>query len=288
MSATEGTVALEHLSQGSENEVMARVALAAAQPLKLEPDTVYAVRTLGGDIETVRGDDTPLAPKRPRGTVKVYDADSFGAYFHKHNEGTASEVYADPYGPAIIALLNGHGPTPDTDTDQILGHGDHRISLTFRTTPAWQRWTKLDGQLGSQVVFAQHLEDSLPDIVEPEGALMLELAQSFQAHTKVTFESARDLSSSERQLVYREEVEASAGRRGDITIPKDFTIGIAPYEGSSLYRIKVRLRYQISDGALRIGYRLDRPEDVLRAAFDDVLRAVQDSTGRTALLGQPA
>ncbi len=70
-------------------------------------------------------------------------------------------------------------------------------------------------------------------------------------------------------------------------IPKTFTIGVAPFEGCQLYAVDARLRYRISEGRLTLGYQLDRPEDVLRTAFDDVLKQVQDATTRTALLGLP-
>lgn len=160
--------------------------------------------------------------------------------------------------------------------------------LVFRHTPAWKRWAAYDGRLLGQSDFAEHIEASLPDVRVPSGADLLELAQSFQANTSVRFESSRDLGSGERQLVYREQVEAGAGRAGNITIPKQFELGLAPYEGSGLYQVSARLRYRITEGRLHLGYVLDRPEDVLRAAFDDVLRQVQEQTERVALLGTPA
>jgi uncharacterized protein YfdQ (DUF2303 family) len=267
--------------------VLARLALAAARPLVLEEETRYAVRDFNGDVKVIDGPYERTAPLRTKGTCRLYDATSFGAYFHKHNEGPASQIYADPYGPAIVALLNGNGPTPDADTDQVLGFGDHRASLIFRHTPAWERWSKLDGQMVDQVRFALHIEDSLPEIIEPDGATMLELAESFQAATKVKFESGTDLGSGQRQLTYHEEINAQAGRKGNLVIPKTFTIGVAPFEGCAPYRVEARLRYRIREGALSLGYQLDRPEDVLRNAFDDVLRQVQDATGVVALLGTP-
>jgi uncharacterized protein YfdQ (DUF2303 family) len=271
----------------TENDVLAKAATAAATPVRLNRGEKYAFRNMDGTIEIVDGDPELTAPERKTGIARVYDADSFGAYFTKHAQDEQSDIYGDPYGPAIVGVLNGHGRSEPDALAQINGFGDHRVELIFRQTPAWKRWSSLDGQLSNQVTFAQHLEDSLPDVVEPEGASMLELAQSFQAHTKVQFESGKDLGSGQRQLVYREEIAASAGAKGDITIPKEFVIGIAPYEGCGLYRVTARLRYRISDGTLTIGYKLDRPEDVLRVAFDEVLQRVQQASDRIALLGQP-
>lgn len=266
-------------------EVIVRTALAAAEPRVIADRETVVFRTFDGDVKTVTGPEPRLSPDRKTGRVRLYDATSFAAYFHKHHENDQAEIYADPYAPTIVAVLNGLGLRGDTDVDPELGWGDHRAELIFRTTLAWQRWTKRNGVLGTQSEFAEHIEESLPDIIEPDGATMLELAQSFQAHSRVHFESAKDLGSGQRQLVYREQTDATAGVKGDITIPKEFVVALSPYEGSSLYRVTARLRYRLTDGRLSIGYVLDRPEDVLRNAFDDVLKQVQDETGRTALLG---
>lgn len=294
MTAIDSDVFTSHLVNGvaeTEAEAVARVATHAARPTLLEEERHYAfVVPDGSKVETVLGPLERMSPERKRGTARLLDADSFAAYFLKHHEADQSDIYADPdpARPTVVGVLNGFGERQDdADVDPTLGFGDHRVQLVFRHTPAWQRWIALNDKLVNQVQFALHLEASLPDIVTPEGAQLLELAQSFQAKTKVAFESAHDIGSGQRQLVYREETTASAGTRGDITIPREFVIGIAPYEGSPPYRLTARLRYQIREGQLSIGYALDRPEDVLRAAFDDVLARVQSETGRIALLGSP-
>lgn len=260
-------------------------AQAAVVPEDLEDGAAYSIVVpAGAELVQFDTDARRPAPARKTGTVQLFDATSFAAYVLKHHEDARTELYADPTQPGVTAILNGHGARSDDSADAETGWGDHRARLVFRETDAWQRWKKRNGILGSQTDFAEHIEESVADIVEPPGADMLELAGSFQAHSRVHFESAKNLASGERQLVYREEMTATAGR-DSITIPKEFVIGVAPYEGSSMYRITARLRYRLSDGRLSIGYVLDRPEDVLRTAFDDVLRDVQEQTDRTALLG---
>lgn len=269
-------------------ETVVRTALAAATPAIIDAgEFVTLVVPDGARVEQINTDDRLPAPLRKTGRVQLLDATSFAAYVHKHHEDGRTELYADPKRPGVVAVLNGHGHRTDDDIDPDTGWGDHRAELVFRPTDAWQRWIKRNGTLGTQGDFAEHIEDSLPDIVSPPAADMLELAQSFQASTRVHFESAKDLASGQRQLVYREETSATAGSKGEITIPREFEIGVAPYEGSAPYRVTARLRYRLTDGRLAIGYVLDRPEDVLRTAFDDVLKSVQDQTGRTALLGTP-
>lgn len=266
----------------TDTAVIVQTALRAARPTVLAEDTVYAFVTDDG-VEVVKGREPLAAPRRKTGAVQLLDAASFAAYVNKHHEEDHTELYADPRRPGVVAVLNGHAAFADAT-----GYGDHRAHLILQPTPAWQRWAQHDGKLLNQVQFAEHIEASLPDIVNPPGADMLELAETFQAHTKVQFVSSTHLGSGQRQLTYREEVEAGAGSRGDIVIPKEFELGLAPYEGSGLYKVTARLRYRIGDGRLQLGYILDRPEDVQRAAFDDVLKTVQEETGRTALLGTSA
>jgi uncharacterized protein YfdQ (DUF2303 family) len=283
---TSQTLDLEDIRGTGDLQAVIDTAQEAATADLLEEGQSYAqIIPAGARLERFTTDERLLAPRRKTGTVTLFDATSFAAYVLKHHEDDRTELYADPTKPGVVAVLNGHGSRPDADVDPDTGWGDHRAVLTFRETVAWKRWVARNGVLGTQSDFAEHIEESLPEIIEPAAADMLELAQSFQANTRVAFESAKDLGSGQRALVYRESVEATAGTKGEITIPKEFVIGVAPYEGSAPYRVTARLRYRLSNGSLSIGYVLDRPEDVLRNAFDDVLVQVQQQTERTALLG---
>ena len=265
-----------------QDAVNAGVAAAAPAPLDRDGRFFQVVtppdcNSFTVDLEELR-EDLLEQPRRKTGHVKVYDAASFAYYWRKHQVDGTSEVYADVVAQRIVGVLNGHGAADP-------GWGDHRVELLLRKTPAWQAWEKMNGSLVNQVQFAQHIEDRLIDIVSPAGAVMLELAQTFQAKTKVSFESSKRLSSGERQLEYRENIEAAAGRKGDITIPETFELGIAPFEGSPAYKVIARLRYRLADGNLAIGFALERPEDVLRAAFGDVLDDLQDKLTIDVLAG---
>lgn len=263
----------------TEAATVAGITLCAAEPSILDPKVLYGLTVPEGADHQVLDLERHLpTPRRKIGQVTLHEGPSLVAYVLKHDEADATELFADVEHGRIVAVLNGHA-------DVTAGWGDHRATLTLRKTHEWQHWAGASGQMLSQVAFAEHIEAGLPEIRVPEAADMLELAQSFQAHTKVQFSSANVLASGERQLVYTEETTAQAGRRGDIVIPKEFELGIAPYEGSEPYRVVARLRHRIGDGRLTLGYVLDRPEDVLRAAFLDVLSQVEQGTGRTALRG---
>jgi uncharacterized protein YfdQ (DUF2303 family) len=191
-------------------------------------------------------------------------------------------VYADAQRLQVTAVLDAHEPT-------AARWGGHWLVLELRKTLEWIAWMQHHGQLMSQDAFAEHLEDHSAEIVSPPAAEMLEVAQSIQATTKCDFKSGTRLKSGERQLEYTETVAAKAGQRGQLTIPDTFEIGLVPFEGSAPYRVTARFRYRISgEGQLRLGYRLDRPENVLRAAFDDVLADLKKRISHQVMNGAPA
>jgi uncharacterized protein YfdQ (DUF2303 family) len=262
-------------------------AVLAVTPTELQPLTTYAFPVPnGGDIRVIDRDIDAYRdrPRRKKGTVTVHDAESFIAYLSKHGV-PETEVYADVANAKLVAVINAHtaaGTGTATPGDGIAhghaGWGDHRVTIALKRTPAWCAWELNNLLLLGQIDFAEHVENRLPDFVAPTGADMLELAQSFHATRSVKFESSRRLQSSETQLEYREDVEAKAGKRGDIAIPNTFELGLRPYEGADAYKVTARFRYRIDDGALRVGYILDRPEDVLRAAFADILNLVEENS----------
>lgn len=265
----------------NDTQAIIDVAQEAAEPTDLEAGVAFSILVPpGAEHKVFDTDDRLPAPARKKGHPRFFTAESLSTYVKDHQvDGTA--LYADVDRTTIAAILNGHEPAAGA------GWGDHRATLTLRPTEEWKRWCGRDGKIEGQKAFAEHIEDCLADIVEPEGAVMLELAQSFQAATSVNFRQANKLADGQRQLVYEETIEARAGQRGEITIPEVFVIGVAPFEGSAGFRINARLRYRMSEGKLAIGYVLDRPDKVARAAFDDVLTEVETTTGLKSFAGTP-
>lgn len=221
-------------------------------------------------------------PARKTGTFHAHDADSFCTYMGKHGLAE-SEVWADAQGQRIVGVINAHD-----ESDVGAGWGDHRVEYRVAATLAWKAWSARDGKLCSQTEFAEHIEDRMVDIVDPEAAILLELAETFEATNRVRFESSKILSSGQRQLTYKEQIEASAGRTGQLEIPKEFVLGLKPFEGSDGFKVTARLRYRINDGELRIGYKLVRPEDVLREAFDSVAQSIRENQEAPVFLGVSA
>lgn len=253
----------------------------AAAPAELEVGKFYVLRTANGleQIDLTR-DEYKDAPSRKTGTTVVRDATSFTAFWDKHSDDD-SEVYADADQLRVTAVLN-------ADSSVTADWGDHRLQLSLRETDAWKQWATNDDKLLDQERFATFIEDHLPEILEPAAAEMLEIAQSISGTVKAEFTSGTRLATGQRQLSYVETVTAKAGQKGNLVIPEVFTVGLVPFEGSDGYRLTARLRYRIEGDRLRIGYKLDRPADVRRTAFDDVVKAIGEQITQPILNGTPA
>jgi uncharacterized protein YfdQ (DUF2303 family) len=268
----------------TENDAAIEAGVLASEPHLLEPGKVYGWMTTTGKVETIdlTGDAYRDQPRRKTGTTVVQDVESFGQYWDKHADGDFAEVYANVDNDLIVAVLDAHGSTTP-------GWRDHRLTYGLRRTREWQTWANVSGKLLSQVEFAELLEANLHSIAQPDAAELLELAQTFTAKTEVNFKSGNLLASGARELTYSEDVEASGGRgTKKIEIPKEITLAIAPYEGSSLAAVTARFRYRISEGTLRLGVVLDGMDEVVAEAFNEVVEHVEARIGATVMRGRPA
>lgn len=268
-------------TSSTEAEAIAALAEAAIESETLDPTVIYGVTVpAGAEHQVVDLERFLPQPRRKTGRVSLHDGESFATYVVKHKIDGATTMYADVRAQRIVAVL-------DDASSADAGWRGHVATLDLKRTDAWQAWVARDNQLLGQTQFAEHIEDNLADIVTPDGATMLEIAQTFQAHSNVRFESQRLLSSGQRQFVYVEDTTASAGTKGDIEVPKELTLGLAPFEVGELYKVTARIRFRIDSGSLRLGYKLDRPEDILRQAFADVVKDVQQRTSENVLYGTP-
>jgi uncharacterized protein YfdQ (DUF2303 family) len=259
---------------------------AAAQPNAIEPDQRYAVVVPGGEgqgsLEIIepQPDAYRDAPRRVSGRSTVYDVDSLKVLWEKHAR-PHSEVFGDPERHVITAVLNA-----DEGVGLDAGFRDHTVELVCAQTPSWKAWIAMDGELVDQLAFAEFIEERVTDIAEPSGADMLELAQSFEATTNAQFKSSTILSSGQRGLQFEETIAAKAGQTGQLEIPKEFSVALQPFEGGDRYRVAARFRFRIRNGHLALGFKLDRPEDVVRGAFEDVCRNASEATGAQVLIGK--
>lgn len=216
-------------------------------------------------------------PRRAIASVQVRDAAGFAAAVAQRSFQTVA-LYADDETMALTAILN-------DDHGQVAGWRDNRVTLALRHTPEWTHWTSRDGVMLSQEAFALHIEDGLHEIVAPAAADMLDLAQTFQATTSAKFKGGQRIATGERQFVYEEEVDAAAGKGGQVAVPDTFTLRVAPFYGSTLIDLTARFRFTLRASVLHLGYKLDRPKAVELEAFRVTVGAVEEELSLDAVAG---
>lgn len=250
----------------------AGLTLAAPKPLDSEGRFFSVIVPEGGEHEVVdieeHLDQFREAPRRKQGAFTAHTGDAFILYMEKHATAT-SELWADLTNRSVTAVINAHDKA-----GADAGWADHTLKLQLQHTPAWAAWANLDGKWLTQVQFAELLEERFLDVVSPDAATLTEVARTFKATKSAAFESEHILSSGQVQFGYREEIDAKAGRKGNLEIPESFTLGVAPFEGGKPFQVLARLRFSIDDQKLRIRYVLDRPAEIIRAAFDEVVGVI--------------
>jgi uncharacterized protein YfdQ (DUF2303 family) len=246
-------------------------ALEAARPnidhadIQVPPTALVLARRDDVVVEVVDTERLADAPRRSIGTVKALTAVGFlAAVARVKTDATA--VYADIDATTLTAVIN-----DDLGTEP--GWRDHRITYSPQVTPEWEHWINGQG-LRTQGEFATVIEGGELEIREPSATVMLELAQTFQASSSAKFKQAGRLRDGRTQLVYEEDIEATAGE-GLVAIPDVFVIEVRPFYGAEPRRVECRLRYRLDRGDLRIGYTIQRPEEILRDSFErDVVAQV--------------
>lgn len=271
------------LSGGGNAAVIVETAQAAVEPHTLAPDYHAIAVPQGGDVRTFDLHDAlearRAAPERKRGTVALTTVDEFAKFVDVHYDPDRTTVWVAEANKQVSAVLN------DATRDEPAWR-DHRAVVALRFSDPWKHWVDNDGHLRDQEAFAEHIEDGLAEVVKPDGADLLEIAQSFHATSEATFRSARRLSSGQVKLVYDEEVTASGGANGDMAIPDTFELAIAPFVGEEPLALTARLKYRLNAGKLKIGYRLIRPDDVVRFSLDVIAQRLRERFARV-YLGDP-
>jgi uncharacterized protein YfdQ (DUF2303 family) len=215
-------------------------------------------------------------PRRRRGFVDVHEPNDFVTYVTMQ-EGPATTVWANEQERTITALFNDNTATE-------AGWRDHVARLRIDRDQDWMTWLDRDGLLGDQEWFADLLESQAGNVIEPDAATMLEIANNFQATRTSTFGQKVKVESGDVQLSWTDETTATAGS-GHIDIPRRFTLSLSPFVGADPQQVEAHLRYRVRDGRLGIGYKLHRPDLIERRAFVDVMAAVGNGIEAPVLRG---
>jgi len=218
-------------------------------------------------------------PSRKSGAVTVFDAASFNQVLADNADAGSIAIYMDrhPEKPRVVAVMNGNGKGGP-------GWGDFRVEIAFRKTVQWSKWSALDGKLMQQVAFAEFLEENMEDVVEPAGALLLEIATYLTSVRTVNFRSGIRLSSGAIQFQHDETDDVQAG---ELSVPEEFTLGISPIFGLASYLVPCRFRWRLIDRKLHLGFKLQRIETLMAKIVEDVISKIERGANISVLDGLP-
>jgi uncharacterized protein YfdQ (DUF2303 family) len=230
-------------------------------------------------------------PRRIKAHPKFVDAQSFIKYFTDFSDPDSS-IFAVENNAQFIAVLDYHQGTLNTDQSaEWMGRKprwcQHQATLQLQKSEEWILWNAHNKQLKSHEDFAQFIEDNLPDITNPAGAVMLEMVRTLTASAEISCESALRTNAGFK-VHFNEVVKGTAGPAHDVEIPEKFTVSIRVYIGSPKVDLTARLRYRLASGKLTLWYDLYRAAAVERAAFASVRDIVAAATETVVLNGVPA
>lgn len=260
----------------TEAAVVAQIAdeNAEAQRVAVATGEVYLVRGADGGLHIVDTDKYAGTPRHTEASRVVTDAASFAGYVNRHRTA-GTEVYAHTNTASVVAVIDSHEGTVGEP-----GWQKHRLTLKLEHSKPWAAWAEMDGKWFDQEEFAEFLENRYSEVIEPTPARMIDIATSFEAKKGVDFKAGLRGDTGEVKLQYEETVKAKAGQKGELEIPKKIQLALRPYVGGPVYSIWANFRYRISANGLRLGFILERPENILDAAFADVVTDIRD--GRAA------
>ena len=248
------------------------------------PDSDGAHFTLAPAGWEVKALPTHDQPARPAATAKLRDATSFIRYFNDHKVAR-SRIYAQLDPARFLAVIDDFDTAEATEasvTDQTDWRG-FRAEFSVPPSREWLLWTAANRKHMSQLAFAEFLQDNLPDVIEPEGAALLQMALNFEAAQSGQFIAAQRLQDGSHTLQWKADNNSS----GSVKLPEFIKLNIPVFETEQPAEISARLRYRVKDGSLAIWFELVRPHKVLERAFRDTWTRIAEETAGVILLGTP-
>jgi uncharacterized protein YfdQ (DUF2303 family) len=220
-------------------------------------------------LENLVNEQLP-APYSLKQSVTLVTEGSFIDYFNRFATDS-STIFVNDERAEFIAVLDYHNSPIQPAWKR------HIASYKCPKTKEWNAWIESNNKKMNQEDFALFVEDNINEIIEPNGADMLQIASSLKASNHVDFKSAVRLDNGEVQFNYTETINGQAGVNGQMQIPEKIKLAIAPFLKGAPYEIEARFRYRIQQGGLSMWYTLIRPHIFSEHAFNDVVEKIKSN-----------
>lgn len=233
------------------------------------------VAAIGGEngleLETIDEEDLQPFPRRASGDRTVSEVDSFLAELDRRPLNGNGTLWGTADCGKLTAIYNDH----DAESPHIGGWRDDRLVLQLRKDADWTAWHNLSGKAFRQQEFGDQVEELLHTVVDPDQADLLEIIDSIRASSTGEFESSIERANGAQKAVYKTEVQARAGRTGQLEVPQQITLRLRPWEGHDVvYDIDAHFRLRIDNSHLLLTIKLKPTRQIIRQAWEDVTSKV--------------
>lgn len=219
-------------------------------------------------------------PSRKTGSAIFTRAASFCEYVNEQRSEDARLYVTDPI--TLVAVLNHHA----CESSEA-GWQDHRATLKLTKTQEWLTWNGSNLGRKNQRDFAQFIEDNSDDIVQPKGAELLDLVRTIKASQNLECTGDIDERGAQTGASFVLITKTKTGAKGELELPSEFILAIAPYEGCNKIPIKTKLRMEICSPRLTLWYELVKAQKAEKEALENIVAGVEKDTEMTAWYGTP-
>jgi len=207
--------------------------------------------------------------------IELRSAREFCDYVQRFTSGDLGAGFAS-LRPLTVSYALDYG-TPDAPRWAV-----HRANYAPCHSPQFLAWQQSHKRQMSHPVFAQFIEERLPDIVSPDAATMMEVALNFQASGTTNFSSSQRLQSGDVQFAFSREVRGSV-KQGQIEVPAHIGVRVPLYEFHEPIDLMANLRFRVNDGALSIWYEFVRLDEALGFYDTKLLEDIRKAVPRISL-----
>ncbi len=267
---------------GKTGQQIERLTLESMQ-FKATPDGgLAAVLPPGCTLQEMK----PLETKLPFvvQTEMMLTTSSFCHYVNRFKR-SETQIFGDYQVPKLVARIDYHKPGLGETSRHDAQNCAHNVEYRPPWSDQWARWREIDSRPISQADFAEFIEENYMDIRDPDHAELLDMVSNLAARKRVNFTSGVRLQDGSNELQWGETVDAKVGK-GSVVVPPAFELGIPILFDGQPYKIKVHLRYRISDGVLVFICKISRRRFMEQTAFEDILIEVEKETEITVYRGK--
>lgn len=270
-----GFVAGEEIAQIRAN--------AAAKVFNVDGGVPLIAKASDGSVMSV--EQYASRPSMIRQEVILHDTESFAVYTNKFKDDHTM-VFADQIALSFGAIIDYHEADDTLDPPDRARWCRHRALVTLLQTDEWKEWTSKHGKEMDQSTFGAWFEDRIPNILEPDAAVIIEMARNFEAKKDVTYNGKIDPDTGSVALRY-DETAAGVQREGAVRVVRGFKLKLIPFLGADEVLVDARIRWRVADGDLLLRYELIRHKQVLEAAFQAELKDVRTMIDGVTIVAGP-